>query len=170
MFVGSRAYFNSTNMASRRLTAEAEHIDRYFINNFLNKTLMNTHQMGYIYTKEDNYNGANLISFMEEEFEISSWRVNKFGNEGENGSDNLVLNLKNEVLKRNFGREKTDNKNEMVEAVVEFWIGVLFGLVLRLRSSVVWCLVYLYLFLPWINLSLNPYRSLEDVLDVSYHS
>jgi hypothetical protein len=77
MYVGSRANIVIKNMALRRLATEAEHIDRFFVSNLISKALVNTHQMVYIYTKDEDCNGAKLVSCKKEEFEIASLRINE---------------------------------------------------------------------------------------------
>jgi hypothetical protein len=64
-------------MALRPLDTEGEHIDRFFVSNLINKTLVNTHQIAYIYAKIDDCNEAKLVSCEKEKFEIASLRVNK---------------------------------------------------------------------------------------------
>jgi hypothetical protein len=96
-------------MALRRLVTEAEHIDRYFFSNILIKTLMNTYQIVYIHTKEDNNNEIKITSCKEENFGITSYRIGRVVKEYEDGLDNLMLTLTNDDLRKNIEAEKTYN-------------------------------------------------------------
>jgi hypothetical protein len=105
------------------------------------KVLVNTHQLVYIHTKKNNHNDVKLVTFKEEEFDITSLWVDRFINEHENVDMNKSAigeeNVGNDRLlarKQNYNQSQAYCEISMDSSIIMYSYSVIFQSFMELKS------------------------------------